>query len=468
MEVNSRQLGNTGKPMISTEDVSKIKMNYSLSANEVRGLTAAIRVTTNDRKNFEPYLREKLTVKSHALDRFFDVQKLSFIRKSNTQKAEFVENLVYCNNVNGLIEYVKDVRQMNEVHLKFGIDGGGGFLNVCLTIQPVDEDDKENRRQSYGEGVAAKKFKYSGVKKLLLIGLAEFSQENYDNVERLWSILKIQEFQDATIATDLKLGNILVGLMAHSSCFPCTWCTAERDSLDMCGTYRSIGDCKRYYEAWQRSGGRDKDAKLYKNCIHPPICSTNAGENIIDIIPPCELHLLIGVVNHVYKNMHDGECKEESLKGAEKCNVSQDVFHGAPSFAGNACKTLLNRVDILRASGNIARLKFSKCLEDFRKVVHSCFTVSLDPKFVEYISEFKKSYSDLKIRITPKVHAVFFHVPNFCLKYQRGLGFYGEQSIESVHSDFTKCWSKYSRTKNHTEYGNNLLKAVREYNSEHV
>lgn len=56
--------------------------------------------------------------------------------------------------------------------------------------------------------------------------------------------------------------------------------------------------------------------------------------------------------------------------------------------------------------------------------------------FVHYINEFYTNYMDLKINYTPKVHAVFFHVIDFCSKTQKGLSFFSEQAIESVHSDF--------------------------------
>ena len=88
----------------------------------------------------------------------------------------YEENFIVCNDVNKLIELVKTSRQVNDqVHLKFGIDGGGGFLKICLSIQLLNENGIENnsrKRQTYDEGVTAKKMKDSGVKKLFFIGLA--------------------------------------------------------------------------------------------------------------------------------------------------------------------------------------------------------------------------------------------------------------------------------------------------------
>lgn len=53
--------------------------------------------------------------------------------------------------------------------LKFGVDGGGGFLKVCLSIQTIEGDDNESidgSRLKYKDGAASERFLDSGVKKL--------------------------------------------------------------------------------------------------------------------------------------------------------------------------------------------------------------------------------------------------------------------------------------------------------------
>lgn len=138
------------------------------------------------------------------------------------------------------------------VHLKFGTDGGGGFLKITLSIQNLNEAAKGTQRQFYRDGIAAKRFKDSGVKQLFLLGLVPHTQENYENASKLLLLLKIYELK-GSIATDLKLANILAGLMTHASLYPCTWCTALKWNLDQCGDYRTIGDCIRNYEDWKQN-----------------------------------------------------------------------------------------------------------------------------------------------------------------------------------------------------------------------
>lgn len=54
------------------------------------------------------------------------------------------------------------------------------------------------------------------------------------------------------------------------------------------------------------------------------------------------------------------------------------------------------------------------------------------------------------------------------MKYQKALGFYSEQSMESVHFEFNKVWSKYQLKREHPNYPKKLLDAVNEFNSLHI
>jgi hypothetical protein len=186
ISVNSQQSRRSlMQQQITAEDMSKIKTNFSLSSKVIRGISSAIRVAAKDRKIFEPNLTQKLITLNHTLDLYFDVRKCDFVNVKDNMKNNVIETVVLCSNLRGLIEYVKENRQLEQVHLKFGIDGGGGFLKICLSVQSTDKSIYESDiplRQSYNQGVAAKKFKDSGVKKLFLLGLAPCTQENYNYV----------------------------------------------------------------------------------------------------------------------------------------------------------------------------------------------------------------------------------------------------------------------------------------------
>lgn len=458
--------------LFSVKDFQNIRNSFNLSYKVTSGIATAIRVATKNAKIIEPNLKRKLLDNTHTLDHLFDCKSLDFAKvKGIINILNISQHFVQCVNLQELIKFVSDSRKIETRHLKFGIDGGGGFLKICLSIQSVVEntsceDSRRKRtRQSHSDGIAMKKIKDSSVKKLFIIGLAPCVQENYDNVWQLWEELRINDFL-GTIATDLKLANILVGIMSHSSTFPCCWCYADKNNLHATGVHRTVGNIFLNYMEWVDAGS-NKDAKSFKNCINPPIIQSNEDRLILDLIPPPELHLLLGVVNTIFSHMLT-EFEKEANDWAERCSVQRAMHHGGPSFNGNNCKILLNNLDWLRSNGNIGCMKYVNVFEKFNAVVDSTFTNYLKPTFKKDINDFRESYLSLDISVTPKVHAVFFHVEEFCNKHNKGLAFYSEQAMESVHYDFSTTWARYKVSQNSPDYGTKLLRAVCEYNSLHI
>ena len=146
----------------------------------------------------------------------------------------------------------------------------------------------------------------------------------------------------------------------------------------------------------------------------------------------------------------------------------QDPFHGG-TCNGNACNTLLKNVDSLRRLCPIVTgLRFVAAFHSFKKVVDACFSYNLDGNFLDFIIEFKSNYLELDIPVTPKVHAIFFHVPAFCLKNGCGLGRHSEQPSESVHASFELTWSRHKVNSVNPAFGSRLFSAVIDYNSSHM
>ena len=77
----------------------------------------------------------------------------------------------------------------------------------------------------------------------------------------------------------------------------------------------------------------------------------------------------------------------------------------------------------------------------------------------------------MDITITPKVHILLMHVPDFTTKHNRSLGWYSEQTLESVHHDFKiNCWEKqgYKRSIGHPDYSQNLTREAIVYSSKNI
>ena len=105
----------------------------------------------------------------------------------------------------------------SDMLIRIGMDSGGGFMKMCMSIFELNSNN-QGETSGYGKR-PDEKFKDSGVKKIMVIAIVSDVQENYVNVKRLWMEAGIDMLERKfTIATDLKLCNILLCLMSHRSC----------------------------------------------------------------------------------------------------------------------------------------------------------------------------------------------------------------------------------------------------------
>ena len=147
---------------------------------------------------------------------------------------------------------------------RIGIDGGGGFVKICLSVFELIPHKERSRALSLG-----KKFKDSGVKKALIIGLVPDIQENYVNIKRLWISVCLHSLRNQyTIATDLKLCNTLLGLQSHSSSHPCCWCDAVKGKLELKGKLCTYGSLEELFWKFRDSGAKVSDTNKFGNA-HP-------------------------------------------------------------------------------------------------------------------------------------------------------------------------------------------------------
>lgn len=462
------------KALFSCDNMSTIQNDMNLSSNQTLQLASHIRFATASRQSVEPHLKQAIVMKNHSLDPYFDVKSTEFLRSVKGQQTMINSPTVYCSDIEGLVQYVIQERKCMDTEMKIGIDGGGGFLKVCLNIMENSTSNSPGtsspHRSSYQQGIASKRMKDTSVKKLIILAIVPDTDENYRNMLTLWIMLRlttIDAIPNTVIATDLKLANIILGLMSHSSVYPCTWCDISKYRLSENGDLRTLGNIEHKFWTWHDEGsGVLGQAKAYGNCVHVPIVKGDPNTLVIDIIPPPELHLLMGTVNTMYTALLK-RWPEGAVAWAKACHVEREAIHGG-TFNGNSCRLLLSKVDILRSSCPVQHLAFVAAFHSFGHVVESCFGTELKDQCLLHITQFRSLYLDLNINVTPKVHAVFWHVMQFCQPRMAGLGRWSEQASETVHSDFKSVWARYKVEKGHPSYSNRLLRAVCEYNSRHV
>lgn len=294
-------------------------------------------------------------------------------------------------------------------------------------------------------------------------------QENYNNIKNLWVLLRLHELEDEFyIVCDLKLCNVIVGVMAHGSSHPCCWCDARKDDLSHCGSERTAEGIENDFWKYFADGQNKSHAKTFKNVVHPSILSFRSKtDTVLSRIPPPELHLLTGCV----KTMFDAlEAQHSTAAEAwlKKAGVEKEPQQGG-CFTGNSARKLLKSADHLQSTMVIAVMPFVKAFRSLNEVVDSCFGNDLDPTIKDKMQRFQEDYDNLEIHYTPKVHALIHHVPQFCFSVNSGLGPYSEQASESLHRDFDSMWAKYKvRDFSCERYGSQFLKAICAYNSRHL
>ena len=82
----------------------------------------------------ESNLEIKMKEMSHAIDDYFTVADFGIVQHKKTEVADVTEKVVYCSNLEGFIQFVKEKRALSNPDSKFGIDGGKDFLKICLSI----------------------------------------------------------------------------------------------------------------------------------------------------------------------------------------------------------------------------------------------------------------------------------------------------------------------------------------------
>lgn len=109
--------------------------------------------------------------------------------------------------------------------MNLGLDSGGGFFKVCFTVHSADEDadDAKLNSPSKKKSAVGKKYKNSGVKKVIVLLIVEQVPEKRENIEKLFRLLNIGSI-DHSVVCDCKMQNLILGINAHGGTHCCGYC----------------------------------------------------------------------------------------------------------------------------------------------------------------------------------------------------------------------------------------------------
>ena len=450
---------------------------------------------------------DKLRAEDKSLDQFFSLKTCEMDSSTKEERArgqKVNRAVVYCNNLSGLIARVHQHRGFHprtRYFVKVGIDGGGSFLKICLNLEKQDDEfsspASQKTKWSYAAGACSDKFKDSGVRKLMILAMVENASESYSNLKLLLDLLELNtilrsEDISYSYAFDMKLANGFLGLGTAASTYPCPWCElpksdfANPDLLFNGGKLRTLGSIRehagKYQAAAENHTGKNKlSSAPFYSCEQVPLCEFDDDSMLVlDLVPPMELHLMLGVVNNLYYCL-DGRLKRKACSISAKdwaapLGLARSAHYGG-QFNGNQCRTLLSNTDSLKqmlqreGALNVGEPVLNAFIA-FNMVRNACFGMTCSADFEIHVRRFAEAFLELDLSVTPKIHAVFVHVPQFLIRQKcpnKGLGHWSEQASEAVHSDFDSLWvgSSYKRAMSHKEYGTQLHKCVITYNSRH-
>ena len=134
------------KQFFTANQISNIQNDLGISTTQVLNLAENLRSASGNKNIIEKDLREKIRDSNHNLKESFEVRKCNFatILEGKPNK-NFEEHLVVCNDINSLIEKMiahRDIKEEN-MQIRIGIDGGGGFFKMCLSVFDINEKKEQ-------------------------------------------------------------------------------------------------------------------------------------------------------------------------------------------------------------------------------------------------------------------------------------------------------------------------------------
>lgn len=199
----------TLKPITITE-VDGLQNQLNLSDNKIHKALKILR--QNNKDNVEPNIDRQMMKMENPIEKYFAVETIDYVKEHSTA---VMSQTVYCTNIPELLDVIIEKRGYDKTKLfiKIGADGGGGFIKICCSICFYNPEDENKTNRIYKSG---------GVKKLIILLLAANVEENHSNMKLINEKLKLDMITELTpykviISSDLKMANIMVGLMSHSS-----------------------------------------------------------------------------------------------------------------------------------------------------------------------------------------------------------------------------------------------------------
>lgn len=439
---------------ITPEDFNDLHKNFTGSEKKTSQLLTKLR-----RKGvpIAPKILPVVQNETSNVQEFFAVIEESMEIGNESNKQQENRTVVYCHRLFDFIQFVlskRDIVPSHDVLLKFSTDDGGKFLKMCMTI--VAKSDCSDEKSG----------KLTSVKRLFIVCMAENTPESNFNLKKMTALIGLADITgfelDVWFVGDYKIQNKSVGIQDAGCTFPCYLFDAHKARLDSEDyNLRTFGSIREWNKKWIDSGANKKTLPNYFSCISTPIFTDTPDEcPINEFFVMGELHLLLRVTNNLIEQIV--KIDETNLNDwLKKLGVLRQGAFAA--FKGNQCKTIIEKGVELSETLIEPAKHYGIILAALNRLVDDCFGQTLNSKWEQSHEIFFSLLKQYDIKLTPSMHVLKYHVPEFIANNQSALGLYSEQAGESIHGEWQKFWEKFKNASNDTkDYA--LLRAVAKFN----
>ena len=471
---------------ISEKTMDQIRSQAGLSLNQTKLVAGGIRSSLG-KQSIAPHYREHASASLHLLEEFYKYEMQDFFVANSSESeasSSFKKVWTVWAPLKPLINFIINKRNMTSTSdylIKIMGDSGQGKTKICFCIIPLNEPTRARKRSSYLEGGAlAKGYNYSGINKCIMCFCAPEIKEAHTNLEKIFNLIQIEavfsEHSKVIFTGDLKFLNEIYGLMEASSRHPCIYCTATAQSMTA-SQQRTLGSLRKDHLNWNNeTGAAKKCCKDFNNVKNSPLFKSLPDSiPILELSPPPVLHILLGIFNHIWKNIESiSSIHKKALQDFAISNNCMKESYWGKTFEGNECSKLMNKISTSATPlSNLPGVEnHISAIKAFNDVRNDIFGTELKSGWKDSLENFCKSYKRIiNISKPLKIHILSSHVEDFINKYSngKGLGFYSEQTGESIHAKFEPCFNKYKiKNKDSPQYGERLKNAVVEFSSMHV
>ncbi|XP_047138848.1 uncharacterized protein LOC124814833 [Hydra vulgaris] len=426
---------------VSLQMIKELQIVLELSLNKTGLLISTLRKRMGSKLAVENNIFGKMSDLEESLSYFYQVEKVNFFDSTG---GTSIKDLVFVQDTSSFILdlIIQRCLDPQSAFVRISMDAGGGFMKVIVNVFDVNENTTSNL------------YLNSGVQRCQILSIVEDVQESNFNLRIILKKLNLQDVKFSA-AFDLKCANAVFGISSHAGKKACLWC--EGDSSEVRGKLRTLGSLDYWYQRYTvENSSKKSNMQHFMNVIYPRILYLDEDPDTLiqHLVPPPELHILIGIVTTLGCLLLDlWPGFDIFLKNS---GVLQRGYQGR-GWDGNNSNQILKCVDelervVLYEYPDL--LPIVQCLKDLKIVKDSCFGRTLELGHQQAILKFKNSFlsaqeiADIlgkKLSISWKVHILLCHVQPFVEHHKCGLSKFAEQCGESVHSKFKPTWNRFKR-----------------------